>query len=277
MSFFEIVCGGLFLMALGFFIAWVVHIVVEKVKELKEVKKLTKLCEQPPEVEPRYDEVGYIDYRYAIILRKKRIKNAEKALKEAETNADIALTNLQEKRDCESAVRWREARRDEMLKRAMLNNLQNGKKPDECLDREFLADFAQIKSMREVKQIYLEDGKLNIMVRATYPYKGLLYDVGDYLVGFYKNKSFVVFPIRAEWEPYCVYNDNGSRVFGFDDERQSKIESYLRDERVVEALELIIDSLCYIEEYDCKKIPSRLKPIRELTKEEKKECKKCKK
>lgn len=268
----KILCGGALLVALGGLVVWLIRAMMRKYKESKRLKKAAESFEQLPEVEPIYDGAGFVAYCYGVMPRKKRIKMAEQALVEAEAKADAALVNLQTKCDCEAAVQWREARKDEMLKRATLANLCEGKEIDECLEQEFLADFEQVKSMRGVKQIYLEDGKLNVMIRVTYPCEGLLYDAGDFVAKFYKDKSFAALPVRAKWVPYSVCDTSGNRVFCFGEKRQEEIASYLYDGRVVEAMELIIDSLYYIDSHDYERIPLRLKPIRVLTRTEAKEC-----
>ena len=268
----KILCGGFLLVILGSLVVWFVRVATRKRKGSRRLKKAAESFEQPPDVELRYDDVGFVTYCYDVMPRKKRIKMAEQALAEAEAKADVALTNLQTKCDCEAAAQWREARKDEMLKRATLANLREGKEIDKCLEQEFLADFEQVKSMRGVKQIYLEDGKLHVMVRVTYPCEGLLYDAGDFVAKFYKDKSFVALPVRTGWTPYSVCDAAGDEVFCFGDKRQEEIEAYLYNGRVVEAMELIIDSLYYIDNHDYERIPPRLKPIRALTRAEMKEC-----
>ena len=258
---------------LGVFVVWFARTMKRKRRKIKRLKELTKSFERLPEVELRYDEAGFVEFCYNIMSRKKRIKAAEEAFVEAEAKADVALANLQNNCNCDAAEQWKEARKDEMLKRATLNSLRNGKGMDEFIKAEFLADFAQVKSMRGVKQVYLEDGKLHVMVRVAYPYERWLYDAGDFMVIFYRDKSFAVTPIRAEWVPYTVCNVGGE-VFCFGDERQEEINSYLHNGRVVEAIELIIDALYYVDNHDYMRIPSKLKPIRALTREEIRECRK---
>ena len=101
-------------------------------------------------------------------------------------------------------------------------------------------DFAEIKAMRGVRQIYVDDhNNLIITVRAAYEYTGLAYDAGDFRIQI-SDSCLTARQTRSVGNRYS-YGES----FCFGGNRDT-INDYVAEGRIVEAVELAIESLNHI-------------------------------
>ena len=262
------------------------------------VKKTIGRRAKIPEIEPIFDEKGFIDFCYGILSREERVQRA--ATEVESLNKRIAsiskdLRNVQTKHSNknaeEEALEFRNKCKDlsEQLKaaqlelskgKARLNRLREHKKdarPDSYTYEQAKNDFQQIKSMRGVCQIFINETvshythctqkTLEICVRVTYAHGRYLYDLGDYMIMFQmSNLEWEVSRIRFEG-----HGGYGNRRFCFGD-RVLDISDYVDQGRIVEAVEIIIESLHHINEgRDQKNIPEDYKIVRRLSRKEREE------
>ena len=91
-------------------------------------------------------------------------------------------------------------------------------------------------------------------------YKNILYDLGDYEIKIDKDGPFSARMIRSNIKGCEGYSIYGTRNFCFGD-RQYEIRDYLGQGRLIEAIELIIECLNYVNVCDREALPDRYEAI----------------
>lgn len=114
-------------------------------------------------------------------------------------------------------------------------------------------------NMRGVKRIFVDhDGSLIVTVRVSYEYQNALYYIGDFDITIFSDPTFSFQALRtgSGRENYLY-----GKQFCFGDAR-ADIEAYLDENRIVEAVELIIESLNHINAEDTNEIAVSYKMIK---------------
>ena len=164
-----------------------------------------------------------------------RKKEAEDCAQEAENGVKIATSEL------------KTAKRQLSIANARLRTF-NEISPSASTSREdALRDFEEIRAMRGVRNISAFNGKhakIVVDVRVQYPYKGTLYDFGDYRITI-ENGGFTCIRTRSGLKINHTsttpdYYETRGFCFG---SRRDTISQYVRGYRIAEALTLMIDSL----------------------------------
>lgn len=236
-----------------------------------------------PEVEPKFDEKGFVWFCYEALPRGRRIENTKAELMKLSDRAEALAKKLQETqtelmhghtpedqnalRDLQKSLTGdiRETQAQLSRGRARLNSLEECEdtEPDDYSREQALNDFVQIKTMRGVHQVYIDGNDLKIYVRVSYQYRGFLYDLGDYLISINMDGEFTAMRCRGTRGGY------GSYGFCFG-ERYYEIKRYSEGGRIVEAVELMIECLNYINRDDRKNIVEDYRAIRRLSRDERK-------
>ncbi len=145
---------------------------------------------------------------------------------------------------------------------AELRDLQSQEMSAGASRAEAKLEWEQILKMRGVSSINIKtDAKtrgkvIEILIKVRVPYKGALYDFGDYLVTFgtdgMRNER-VRSGVCKNADNHRPYYPSG-RGFCFGN-RLSDIDRYTRAGRIVEALTLVVDSLHAVNDGDWEDIP----------------------
>lgn len=149
--------------------------------------------------------------------------------------------------------------------RARLAQLEQTARETESMDRQTaLGELQTILTMRGVKNITMHPDKrqLDILVQIRVPYNGALYDFGDYLVSFWY-KRFQAIETHSGVRRDVIstaplYHSGNSFCFG---DRSPEIREYVDDNRIVEALTLMIDCMHTVNPHDREYIPQCFKAI----------------
>ncbi len=195
-----------------------------------------------PDIKPKWQEKDFIEFYHDMLPFCKRLARARKNLAESENKVKI----LEEK--LKNDVAALESAQSYMSRNlAKLNALKSMEDTDISIQpylQRALHDFAEIKAMRGVKQIYLDDNKnLIIVVRCVYEHSGLAYDAGDFEIQI--SDSCVTACQTRSVDGFYNYGKN----FCFGDSRVV-INDYAAEGRLVEAIALAIESLSHINKED---------------------------
>ena len=210
-----------------------------------------------PEIEPLFHGEEFVefckkhsDYTGAINQAEEELNELELNLKSTCRDPDVATSDLLLLQN------------EISQKRAHLNALcDKEKKANEGLsnDEQLLHDFKEIMNMRGVKRIFVDhDGSLIVTVRVLYEYQNALYYIGDFDITIFSDPTFSFQALRtgSGRENYLY-----GKQFCFGDARKD-IEAYLDENRIVEAVELIIESLNHINAEDTNEIAVSYKMIK---------------
>jgi len=129
-------------------------------------------------------------------------------------------------------------------------------------------EFKRICALRHVVGGYVgENDTINLIVRASFTYKGLLYDLGDWKIQFGALPPGDLFQVlcfrrsmRLAWEggyPDYMMTD---RNFCFGPDNKPLIIKNFQDERYFQAIQLIIGVINSVNEADVDKIPEAFFP-----------------
>lgn len=296
----EIVFKIVYLVWISFIALWLVASSV-----LFIVKKTIGRRAKIPEVEPIFDEKGFIDFCYGLLSGEERLKraateveNLNKKVASISKNLRKVQAKLNNKKLKAEALALRDESKNlsEQLKtaqlelsksKARLNKLREHKEDagfDSYTYEQAKNDFQQLKSMRGVCQIFVDDTDtmlyygsvkektLKIYVRATYARGRYLYDLGDYMIDISQSQIS-----DLEWEVNRIrfkgQSGYGGRHFCFGD-RFFDICDYIERGRIVEAVEIMIECLHYVNEgRDQETIHDNYEIVRRFTRRERKELK----
>ncbi len=207
-----------------------------------------------PEIDPIFDEEAFLAFCYEILPFGQRIKRAEKDLAEDEARVNGLGETLRA-----TAEELKEAQLQMGQDLAKLNDLRSENNTTALSQKtraQILHDFAEIKAMHGVKQIFVDDdGNLVIIARADYDLHGTLYDIGDFMLTLYDDELVVT-----------LYSDRNPRIhycleqFCFGD-RAEDIDAYVKAGRIVEAVELAITCINHINADHVDSIPQLYKKI----------------
>ena len=236
-----------------------------------------------PKVEPIFDEEGFVRFCYDVLPIDKRIENTKAEIEMLEAKIEGVATCLQHaqselskehtEEECENikfsqkalTKIMQESQAQLSRSRARLNEIEAYKdvEPDSYSMKQASNDFAQIREMRGVHQIFVDGDTLKIYVRASFQYKSLIYDLGDYVVKISPSGYFRAIRCRGN-------RGYGSYGFCFG-EQYYAINDYICMGRIVEAVELMIECINYINVGDRKSISKNYSVIGRVSKEERKE------
>ena len=243
--------SGWFVLIFGF-VAWPVFVISRiRFYKFKKGRCYVKL----PETVLFFNEDEYVAFYQTMNSFDKRISNAEENLVNAKENAKYISTQMldykQKLKEEQANVNHWQATLNELKVQAEQSTTNPVPK------EQILHDFEEIKAMRGVKQIFTKvcEG-LVIIVRAEYEYEGDTYDIGDYRIEIDKKSDFVVRRIRHSSER-GFYGGN----FCFGDNKEA-INAYLAENRIVEAVELIIEGINHINDDDVSLVPRYYKKIK---------------
>lgn len=210
-----------------------------------------------PEIEPLFHGEEFVefckkhsDYTGAINQAEEELNELELSLKSACRDPDVATSDLLLLQN------------EISQKRAHLNALRDKEKKANgglSNDEQLLHDFEEIMNMRGVKRIFVDhDGSLIVTVRVSYEYQNALYYIGDFDITIFSDPAFSFQALRtgSGRENYLY-----GKQFCFGDARKD-IEAYLDENRIVEAVELIIESLNHINAEDTNEIAVSYKMIK---------------
>ena len=201
-----------------------------------------------PEVEAVFEKDDFIKYCTGNMQIDSFIDSAERRVSEVQRTINDYARKI---KDLQTDLSQRQAELNELLyQKSTLSDTS-------YTEKQFASDFEQIKSMRGVQQIFVRHDSLIIRVRVVYPYKEMLYDFGDYEV-LISGTSFRAQMVRDNiGDPGFgqSYNYYGTGDFCFGN-RRDEISSYISQNRIVEAMELIIDCLYYVNPENRDNIPN---------------------
>lgn len=210
-----------------------------------------------PEIEPLFHSEEFVefckkhsDYTGAISQAEEELNELELDLETASKDPNITThtlivvqNNISQKSAHLNALRDKEKKVNEGLSN----------------DEQLLHDFEEIMNMRGVKRIFVDhDGSLIVTVRVSYEYQNALYYIGDFDITIFSDPTFSFQALRTGFgrEDYLY-----GKQFCFGDARKD-IEAYLDENRIVEAVELIIESLNHINAEDTNEIAASYKMIK---------------
>lgn len=190
--------------------------------------------------------------------------NYEERLSEAQNNVHVLEQNLHE-------LGRKVQERQNEIKHAKieLEEIENSKPVEPQTPDVLESDWEAIKNMRGVTNIYCRTVhrvmQLFIEVEIRVPYEGNIYDFGDYRIEIERNMmicSRTRSGVKDNWSDGCYpdycYSDE---TFCFGD-RADKIQEYLTEQQLREAIILIIDCLHSVnDEYDALRIPDCFRRI----------------
>ena len=250
------------------FITWPVLLVsLILFLRFKHRKKQAQESEEPekrlPKVRAIFDEQAFVDFYFKVLPIEKQIESAKRKVSETETEISQYAAEL---KDAQSRLSEHKANLNELCdhERIVVN--------DKRTKDQILNDFAQIKAMHGVQQIYVEKNQLCVRVRADYVYGKKLYDLGDYVIKIsgYSSGNYRADMVRSNIKgSKDGYSNYGTSDFCFGN-RGDEIYSYLAEGRIVEAMELMIESLNHI---NSGSMDDRYEVIRKLSSAELKELK----
>lgn len=225
----------------------------------EEHKEEAEPAESPgielPEIDPVFEEDEFVEFCREMLPSKKKVQRAQAELEQLEDIAKGCAKIITRQSEL-----LKQTQADIGLKKASLNSLMSKAEADAdnpCHEEQFRHDFAEIKSMRGVRQIYLDDdGDLNVTVRAAYEYEGDVYDIGDCSIVVTDNSLHAEI-YRGNGRGH--YNNAGEFCFG---DRESEIDEYVEHGRIVEALEIAIECIHHINDGDLQSIPTNYKIIK---------------
>lgn len=226
----------------------------KKCRAEQEEEKAKSDTVKLPKIDPKFDEEAFVAFCRDMLPLGKRVRRAEKTLASDEAEVNNLGRTLKETTENLKAAQLKVGQ-----DLAKLNELR-AEKDTAVLDQktkdQILHDFAQIKGMHGVKQIYRDkDGNLAILARADYELYGTLYDIGDFILTVYDSELVATLhsnrntSIRYCGESFCFGN------------RSSDIDAYVKAGRIIEAIELAITCINHINPTDVDDIPRRYKRI----------------
>lgn len=157
---------------------------------------------------------------------------------------------------------------------AALRELRNKPESTSLDDQQITREWRELQTMRGVYKFSVEhNSNWMIYVRVRLPYKGIIYDLGDFRIEITKNNgddyhSLQAFEIRSGKDPeatnaypvYRIYDDK----FCFGSSAEREIDDYLCENDLTAAVALAIDRLHFVNEENRHDIPHCFQPIQTL-------------
>lgn len=232
--------------------------VVSRVSFLKFKKKEEKTRENSlelPGILPLFNEEDFVVFYHEVIDYHGRIKHAERELGKSQEKVEILSEELEN-----TTKALKIAQEKVSLDLANLNNLRNQAQKEQMssIDEAQIAhDFSEIKAMRGVKQVFVnEDGLLIITVRAVHEIGKQAYFIGDFEIVI-EESGFAIHRIRSKNGNEVIIREN----FCIGDNMYT-VRDYLDERRLVEAVEIMIECIHHIEEKDLDEMSKYYKIIK---------------
>ncbi|MEE0888508.1 MAG: hypothetical protein U0L97_04880 [Candidatus Saccharimonadaceae bacterium] len=229
------------------FVSWLSLLRFKKTGVEKKRKRLKPL----PSVKSIFDESAFVKFYYDMLPIGRRVEDAEDDMHRSESEVERYATLLKK---AQGKLGEDKAKLNEL--RSQQEFISSSKQVKD----QVVNDFAQIKEMYGVQRIYVRKECLFIRVRADYTYKNILYDLGDYEIKIEANGSFSAKMVRSNIEGGDGYSAYGTRDFCFGDKKY-EICDYIGQGRLIEAIELMIECLNYINESDRYTLPTKYEAV----------------
>lgn len=204
-------------------------------------------------------------------FRKMRSRNNEHA---RSTQADESRQHIERLQSAikECAEKMQNYQREIGREQARLRELE--KQPDirAVSDEQIAREWQELQTMRGVYGIVIGDHDILLKVRVCVPYEGVVYDFGDYYVvldpdvdhdGFVTARATEVRSGRIQYSKtrQAIYR-KGESVFCLSN--LDLIHRYLRENNLIAATALVIDSLHYVNPGDRAAIPKCFRAIQDI-------------
>ncbi len=251
--------SGWFVLAICW-VAWPIFIISGTQFWIYKERVLTVRLE---EIEPKFSEKDYVEFckRYSDLSD--QIGQAENELFELQNSLEAAAADDNTATSVLTGIQSEISR-----KRADYNallDLAKRAKANSSSEEQLAHDFEEIRNMLGVKRIFVDTSRtspfLVVTVRAAYKYKDALYDLGDFDIEIFSDRTQGFSAYRKRYEGVSGRSPHYGIEFCFSGTR-CNIHAYLDECRIVEAIELIIESINHINAGDVDEVPNCYKRIK---------------
>lgn len=251
---------------------WRMQRLIKKERDLQivaERKEVNKLAQQELKEDLEWQILKPTDpagEQFAKFVRQENLNNYQRRLK------DTRRAITEGEADLQSYGRSiQELQKTLNVKRAELKSLEQSK-PQAVTAEKAREDWNTLRQMRGVAKVEVshakEGDKLKILVKVRVPYKRVIYDFGDYEITICGGGSIckeVRSGVRKDTTLRAPLYHIGDNNFCFG-ARGDSIRQYLRDNQILEAVTVMIDSMHSTNDRDAAYIPycfRKVKTVRE--------------